>query len=70
MTQTQATAEVFLTAFNALTRVEQSRVIVGMIRDRRLREELVDLARAESRSHEPHRPFSQFLRNHQKRRKK
>ncbi len=54
-------AEVFLTAFHALSRTEQNRVMVGMVRDRRLREDLIDLAIAEARAHEPSRSFRQFL---------
>lgn len=61
MTQAQAVAEVFLTAFHALPKVQQNRIIAVMVRDPHLREDLIDLAIAETRSKEPYRPLRTFL---------
>jgi len=63
MTQAQAVAQIFMTAFHALPRREQDHVLSAMVRDRRLREDLIDLAVAEKRSHEPARGFRQYLKS-------
>jgi hypothetical protein len=57
MARTHALADVFLTAFRSLSRADQNRIFVGMIRDKHLREDLLDLAIAESRSHDSAVPF-------------
>ena len=44
------TAEVFLTAFRTLKRTEQDAFFGEMLKDRRLREDLIDIAIAEERS--------------------
>lgn len=43
MTKSQATAEIFLTAFQALPKKERGKVILGISRDERLREDLISL---------------------------
>jgi hypothetical protein len=49
MTQVQATAVVFLTAFRALPKEEQEAVLAGIVEDENLREDLLDLAVFEQR---------------------
>ena len=55
------TAEIFLTAFKALPKKEQDAFFVQMLRDRQLREDLIDIAIAEDRSRDKARPFREFL---------
>lgn len=45
-----ATAEVFLTAFRTLTRKEQDIFLSTILKDKRLREDLIDIAIAEGRA--------------------
>jgi len=61
MTQTQATAEVFLTAFRALPKQEQNAVLAGLVQDESLREDLLDLGVFEQRRDEPSQNFEEFL---------
>lgn len=61
MTDTQATAEVFYTAFKAMTKAEQDALLVRMANDESIREDLLDLAVGLSRLDEPSRPLSEFL---------
>ncbi len=56
-----ATAEVFLTAFKSLTRREQDIFLSEVLKDKRLREDLIDIAIAESRAKDKSRPFRAFL---------
>jgi hypothetical protein len=58
------TAEVFLTAFKTLPKKEQDMFFVQMLQDRRLREDLIDIASAEGRSGDKARPFREFLKEH------
>lgn len=60
-----ATAEVFLTAFKTLTKKEQDIFLSEVMKDKKLREDLVDIAIAESRSKGRSRAFRDFL-NHRK----
>lgn len=57
MTKTQATAEIFWTAFQVLSRKEQEAVLQRILKDKSLREDLIDLAIIESRRAEPARPL-------------
>lgn len=59
-----ATAEVFLTAFRTLSRKEQDIFLSAILRDKRLREDLIDIAIAESRVKDKSRPFRDFLEEH------
>jgi hypothetical protein len=59
-----ATAEVFLTAFKALTKKEQNIFLSEILRNKNLREDLIDIAIAESRSKEKGRPFRVFIKEH------
>ena len=56
-----ATAEVFLTAFKTLTKKEQDIFLSEVMKDKRLREDLIDIAIAESRSKDRSRPFRDLL---------
>jgi len=63
MTKTQATAEIFWTAFQVLPRKEQEAVLHRILKDKSLREDLIDLAIIESRRAEPARPLRDILKN-------
>jgi hypothetical protein len=59
------TAEVFLTAFKTLSKKEQDIFFAEIIKDKRLREDLVDIAIAENRKNSKSRPFREFLKEHE-----
>lgn len=59
------TAEVFLTAFKTLPKKEQDIFFAEIVKDKRLREDLVDIAIAESRKNSKSRPFRDFLKEHE-----
>ncbi len=61
MTKTQATAEVFWTAFQVLSQQEQQEVLRRLFQNRRLRRDLIDLALIESRRDEPARPLREYV---------
>ena len=61
MTTTQATAEVFWTAFNVLPVEEKRAVIQRIIQDENLRQDLMDLSIIEERRNEPARPLREYL---------
>ena len=61
MTSTQATAEVFWTAFRAMSRKERQAFLERLIADRGLREDLLEAAVIEERRGEPTRPLEQVL---------
>jgi hypothetical protein len=61
MASTQATAEVFWTAFMALKPKERNAFLERLIADRRVREDLLDAAVIEERKHEPTYPFAHVL---------
>jgi hypothetical protein len=63
MTKTEATAEVFWTAFNVLPAEEKRAVIQRIIRDENLRRDLMDLALMEERRNEPERPLREYLKD-------
>ena len=63
MTKTQATAEVFWTAFNVLPVEEKRAVIQHIIRDEDLRRDLMDLSIMEERRNEPARPLRDYLKD-------
>ena len=62
MTKSEATAEVFVTAFKALPKKERDAVVMRLIEDKRLREDLLDIALAQERIKEPGRPLGDVLR--------
>ena len=61
MTTTQATAEVFLTALQALPKKERDAVLAGIADNEELREEGLDLALIAQRRQESSRPFRRYL---------
>jgi len=61
MTTTQATAEVFWTAFNVLPVEEKRAVLQLIILDENLRRDLMDLSVIEERRNEPGRPLREYL---------
>jgi len=56
-----ATAEVFFTAFKTLPKMEQDLFFAKLMKEKRLREDLIDLSIAESRAKDKGRPFRDFL---------
>ncbi len=70
MTTTEATAEVFWTAFMALGAKERNAFLERLVADRKLREDLLDAAVIEERKQERTYPFSQVLAEARKRRTK
>ena len=61
MTASQATAEIFVTAFRALPKKERQAVLALISDDEQLREDILDLAVLAQRRDEPSRPFHDFL---------
>jgi hypothetical protein len=59
-----ATAEVFLAAFRTLPQKEQDVFLSSILKDKRVREDLIDIAIAESRTKDKSRPFRDFLKEH------
>lgn len=59
------TAAVFLSAFKTLPRKEQNIFLSEVLKDKKLREDLIDIAIAESRSKDRGRPFREFLQSQQ-----
>jgi hypothetical protein len=66
MTEAEATAEVFWTAFKVLPRAEQQAILRRIIRDQNLRHDIIDLALIEERREEPSRPLQDYLKETQK----
>jgi hypothetical protein len=67
MTSIEATAEVFWTALKALPRKEQQAVLRRVLRDEKLRRDMMDLALIEERRAEPARPLREALRDSRRR---
>jgi len=61
MGTSQATAEVFVTAFRSLNRRERDAILERMLADEELREDLVDTLALEARRHEKRSPFRHVL---------
>ena len=61
MNQQEATAEVFWTAFQALSADQREAVIERLVRDEKFREDLVDIVILEQRKDEPSRPLEDYL---------
>lgn len=66
MTGTEATAEVFWTAFRALSKKERGAVVEKLIHDKEFREDLLDIAIFEQRRNEPSRPLDDYLKGRKK----
>ena len=65
MTETEATAETFWTAFKVLPQTEQQAFLRRLLKDNRLRHDLIDLAIIEERRDEPDRPMCDYLKDSQ-----
>ncbi|MBI2192449.1 MAG: hypothetical protein HYU36_10750 [Planctomycetes bacterium] len=61
MTNTDATAKVFWTAFQVLPHSEKQAVIRRMMRSKSLRRDMIDLAIIENRKAESVRPLRKYL---------
>ena len=61
MASEKAVTEVFITAFNTLPSSQQRAFLARMLKMRKWRKDLIDIAIAESRSQEKSRPFRDFL---------
>jgi len=61
MNAAQATAEVFWTAFQALSKSEREAFLEKLFNDRTLKEDLIDLAILEQRAEEPSRSLTDYL---------
>jgi hypothetical protein len=61
MTSSQATAEVFWTAFMRMQAGERRAFLERLIADPRLRKDLLDAALIEERRHEPRRALKEVL---------
>jgi len=61
-----AFAEIFLTAFKTLPKTEQNIFLAKILKDRKLREDLIDIAIAESRANDKTRSFRDFLKEIEK----
>lgn len=61
MTSTRATAEVFWTAFQAMTAEERKAFLERVVADDKIREDLLDAALIEERKDEPTRPLTAVL---------
>jgi hypothetical protein len=60
MTATEATAEVFWTAFRALSKKEREAVVERLLRDRDFMEDLIDVVILEQRKNEPSRSLDDY----------
>lgn len=58
---TSPTAKVFLAALKSLPKKEQSEFYVALAKDRKLFEDLCDIALIEKRRHEPSRPLKDYI---------
>jgi hypothetical protein len=67
MTELEATAEVFWTALKALPRKEQQAVLRRVLQDKKLRNDMMDLALIEERRTESARPLREVLAGPQRR---
>lgn len=68
MTTTQATAEVFWTAFRALKKKERGAVVERLVGDKDFMEDLYDIVLLEQRKREPSRPLEEYLAERKKKR--
>ncbi len=63
MNAAQATAEVFWTAFQALSKRERDAFLEKLFNDRTLKEDLIDLTILEQRENESSRSLTDYLAN-------
>jgi len=57
----QKLAEGLLVAIRSLPKRDRELVLLGLVKDRNLRRDLIDLATIEERRKEPSRPFRDYL---------
>ena len=67
MPQTQAIARVFMQAFKSLPYQERESFLGELVKTKKYREDLIDLAIIEARRNEPSRPFREYLAERKKR---
>ena len=60
-----ATAAVFLSAFKTLPKKERDIFLTEILKEKEVREDLIDIAIAESRTKAKGRPLREFLEEHQ-----
>lgn len=65
MIESEATAEIFWTAFKVLPKAEQQAILRRLIKDQTLRRDLMDLSVIEERSTEPIRSLQEYLEEQQ-----
>ena len=63
MSPQQATAQIFLTAFKAMSFKEQSSILRAFVNDASLREDIIDMAIAVKRIREKSKPLRAFLKS-------
>ena len=61
ITATNATAEIFLTAFRAMPKKERNAVIDKLLTDNEFMEDLIDISIIKQRENEPSRPLDEYL---------
>lgn len=61
MAKPEKLAEGFLTAIRSLAKRDRELILLGLVKDRNLRHDLIDLATIEERRKEPSRPFRDYL---------
>jgi hypothetical protein len=61
MTSSEATSEVFLTAFRALKKRDREAVLEKLLRDKEVLEDLFDIVIIEQRRKEPSRRLDEYL---------
>jgi hypothetical protein len=63
MSATEATAEIFVTAFRALNRKEREAVLQKLVADAELADDLADTLALEARRRQPHMPLRDALKD-------
>jgi hypothetical protein len=63
MSVTEATAEIFVTAFKALKRKEREAVLQKLVEDAELADDLADTLALEARRRQPHMPLRDALKD-------
>lgn len=63
MRGTEATAEIFMTAFKALKSKQREAVLQKLVADAELADDLADTLALEARRHQPHTPLRDVLKD-------
>ncbi len=66
MAKPEKLAESFLAAIRSLPKRDRELILLGLVKDRNLRHDLIDLATIEERRKEPSRPFRDYLKDHKR----